>query len=531
MDKSFPTTPPNIERADGRVEIKRAEILDALAHYRGDFIKFASLRTSPYIANKKFDSLRKEYEVLSQMYLIDNEHVAAPIFLDEKERFMVIERLLGYESIFALSWYVKDLLERNPSFLGEVKIFVENLHKEGIAHGDLLGNILVSLDTDKDSENNGKILNWAVVDPVGITKDSEAFVEAVDLDNKALERLSDIGKAKHFIENEEMEQIETPEAPEVRESQDNNNKENHVVTALLNQGIHLVPEGTLSIREYLRERNETVNTFYVRKTEFAAALIKPISDSIIGDPFQDIEKLIIETLLRAGKKDVERLTVHDTERIIMCAHRLQQNIIGGIKFISDIEDMKEEGSLDQDVNLYLVKGAVAVVYDRENYDSAGFLGDHFDEDVSHGYPSSASQVQYKGMNIPYFTLPKKNIEAYIINHEARHATINRAVFEQNLQYIKEDFHLKEEVVAYLSCNENIETIIGALEHFYGYSNYFHFNDMVYALRKLEDFYTKEELADILSVVPISEWRKFTKSKLKEMNISTTEVKTPTTPRF
>ena len=50
--------------------------------------------------------------------------------------------------------------------------------------------------------------------------------------------------------------------------------------------------------------------------------------------------------------------------------------------------------------------------------------------------------------------------------------------------------------------------------------------MVYTLRRLSPYYKNNELADLLSIVPIDEWERFTRRKEKSSGVSTVK-ETPT----
>lgn len=495
------------------VAMERQEIFDALKKHREFFIKFAHLRTSPHFAGQDFNSLRNEFEVLSQMYDIDADHIVKPISLEKDFKFMVLENLLGFDNLHNVPGGLKKCLTDNPAFTEALKKLVEKLHSNDLAHGDLLQNIMVSIDTDPQSETAGKIIDWVVVDPVGVSKESgTAFDAAVESDGKAVEFLQNLISGKEDL----SDNVETPIRDRTKvEKVLLSPKASSLITALENEGVNFLSENRFSVRGFIQERGQTIEEFYVAKTEFLSQLVKPISEALIKNTFQDVSVVIKECLLTKPRTEISMISKIDIEKMLEMAEKLQINIISGIELISTIEKLQEENELGKDIECYLVDGAVVVVYDKEKYDKHGLFGTHFTQNNEDGNIASANTIRIKKYDVPYIALPKDAIKPYIVSHEVRHTTLNKALFEQ---LRSGDYHLKEEVVAFLACGESVEGIINLLRDEYGFSNYFHFDDMVYTLRRLSPYYKNNELADLLSVVPINEWARFTRRKEKSNGV-------------
>lgn len=140
-------------------------------------IKYAKNRTIPFYFGKDFWSIQDEQKVLKEMYKIAPAHVIRHIYSDPKGAFYISEKFWSNNS-FA----VRTIPDK---ILTHIKEVIRQLHKSGIAHGDIAWNILFEVD------ENGVVKDFKFMDPVGISisVNDKYLQSAIKADNEALEKI------------------------------------------------------------------------------------------------------------------------------------------------------------------------------------------------------------------------------------------------------------------------------------------------------------------------------------------------------
>lgn len=143
------------------------------------FYKPAETRTHPIRFDKTYDSIEEEYRSLQDMYKVDPEHIVKPLRLDYDKDGKVIgfyvERIEGTPILD----YIKNHGPIPIEIEAEIRATIQKLHNDGLAHGDLPGNILIT--------DDGR--NFKIIDPVGYERNFEFQEKAVYFDIDALDKI------------------------------------------------------------------------------------------------------------------------------------------------------------------------------------------------------------------------------------------------------------------------------------------------------------------------------------------------------
>jgi hypothetical protein len=505
-----------------------------LQEHPGSYVKFSDTRTRPYLFSKEYDNFLAEYVVLEKMYELCPEHVVKPIMMAPGNRYYRTEY---YPHAQKLSdWPMEqraDLLRRQPEVFDEIMRTLKLFHDNGVAHGDISGNMLISLTED------GSIGDWILLDPVGIDSQDENFSAACEKDLHDLEQIRSwesipLGDTPTYIPGGETPQMNNaPDSqrkiadpffdPEVSWlTPEGKSLCDEVKRKLTGDGIHLTTiDNPYAFRDLARRRNETIGETFVARVDLLAKMMHALRGSFDARPFDDVSTTIAQTISELSEEDrqliSESLLVALVEKSRKYNHRLQ----AGLKFIEETFRYPELG--DEHIQVAMVGCSVGIFFDESNLESIlrldateeyanSIAGSQDDQNLLHNSGGFAKEEYLPDVSslIGIMFIPKDNI-SYALNHESQHAGLNKVVFERILQFGEEDCNIKEEIVAYLSdatAPEEIHRIL-TQDPLYQFSNYANYNDAIWTVRKLSSVYDLRTLADVLSIVPLAQWKKFT----------------------
>ncbi len=531
---------PIVERETGILftekypRISSVEAMDFMEKNKGKYLKFASYRSVPFLFGKEYGDLSKEYEVLVKMYAIEKEHVAQPVSIDKNSTYYSTEYYGGAINLSESTLLRQELSKENSQVIQQILRTIEKFHAQGIAHGDILNNVLIYV-----NEKN-IITDWIIIDPVGIDDKDEHFVETKQKDIGNLwQVLTGKFSQKESVKSYEISK-ETPRAPKrvpTVKIQTDPEKLSPVVSkslkkveALLAQkGIVLQPfENIFSMRVGAKVRNETASQYQVAKVELLAKLTEQIADRLNKEPFTEKEHLVFDILSSLPDKDRVLITEDTLSTVVEKIHEYHMYLTNAINFINDLKRY-ETDAFDEDVyEVSLVGNAVCITFDENIKEDENFP---FKERFSKGFAGVAFQHTYKGNEFHVMLIPRVNF-AYAVEHETRHATLNKVLFEKFIEDNNdwEDFHLKEEIVAFLSTGHTpkfIEELLADEKAIYKYSNFENFQKSISTLKQLSRVYDNRTLANILSIVPLDQWAKFEKLVFKVKNVADSFTPGPT----
>ena len=165
-------------------DIQPSQVEALIREYPGSYIKFSDYRTQPHLFGKTYKSFLAEYVALQKMYELCPAHIVRPILMAPGEQYYLTEyhhlirRISDYSMV-----QCANMFRWQPEVFNDIVQTIAVFHDAGIVHGDLLGNLFLSLN------KNGFIANWVLLDPVGIDSRDEHFSEACMKDRNDLERL------------------------------------------------------------------------------------------------------------------------------------------------------------------------------------------------------------------------------------------------------------------------------------------------------------------------------------------------------
>lgn len=491
-----------------------------LNDFKGCFVKFMTHRTVPYIFWKQYSNFWKEFEVLLRMYSIDNKHVAQPIKMDSWWSYYTTKLYTWYVNFTNPSILTFSTLKTNKKLFIEVLDILKVFHEKWLAHGDILNNLLIKVD------NNGNYVDWKIIDPVWIDNIDEHFEDAVKKDILDIEMvLNDSHLTKENIQNYSWTPILHEINPKLLIERSQNTTQvtkdsrEKIISLLKNNWIEINKINNLyQIRKFAKNREETAIQFIVSQIELLADLIEKVTSQIDQNPFCDKEVLISDTIKNISNNDQLLISEDILTSAIESIHKYYQLMINAIRYLNINSEFWEENYIINWFKYVLVWNAICTIIKDK------FSNYPWKEIFKEDYAAVADIIKYKDFPLTRMFIPENDFN-YVIEHEKRHATINKA-FNQELDINKLlneemseteiiNLKLKEEITAFLTMGISVSKIIDILSdekwvYKFNMSNITNLNDIFSSLIDLSKIYDNKRLANILTIIPMNQWKKISK---------------------
>ena len=539
------------------------------------YVKYQKNRTIPKLFGQVFDNFESEYRVLCSMYAVDPHNTVTPIAFHSEAWFLVTKKVDGRHITNILQ-----ILNRNdseefteiaiPLFLEQLSDTVDKYHHAGVAHGDLLGNILMRID-DSCWTNT---IKFSIFDPVGIDSSSSYFEQCKqkDLDDILWLSQAIVDHQNLHLSIKDTTPISTPTRTPTEifiktpQSDEYDNSDMTVswlnwvdpwlartvslAGALKSADILSVIHGSvphlswtvsaeysdfcinqipkfedIRLDEGLKSKAKAlhlhISEVILRQLELGGAMVRFIRSSFDRQPMlplvdhmtwflsqatQQQQRLLTTTILKIA---FESLGIY-RDGFENALEALAYSSGDPKKILDWIDDFWDLANIaPKDIRLCLIGNAVGVVFsDREVFNKALIT-------EQRGRMAAFATRKWLDSWKKYSVIITTPSERALI-HEARHATINKALFSDDMEEDRLLWKFKEEIIAFLSNGDTIREItrIFLKDDLYKVDIHPQFDEIMfdvleYIMRVYGDIPEgRDNVIEILSFLPVSDWKIF-----------------------
>ena len=571
--------PPIKSIRDGIINIGERKIT---VEYPPDsyYVKYQKNRTIPKLFGQVFDNFESEYRVLCNMYAADPYNTVTPITFHSEAWFLVTKKVEGRHITNILQ-----ILNRNdseefteiaiPLFLEQLSDTVDKYHHAGVAHGDLLGNILMRID-DSCWTNT---IKFSIFDPVGIDRSSPYFEQCKQKDRDDILWLTQ-AIADHqnsYVSMRDNTPIGTPTRTPteifVKTPQSDEYDNSDMTVSWLSlvdpwlattvslagplKSARLREDDTLSVihgsvprlsgwvsgdysdfcinqipkfenirldegvKSKAKALHLPISEVILRQLELGGAMVRFIRSSFDRQPLlplvdhmtwffsqatQQQQRLLTTTILKIA---FESLGIY-RDGFENALEALAYSSGDPKKILDWIDDFWDLANIaPKDIRLCLIGNAVGVVFsDREVFNKALIT-------EQRGRMAAFATRKWLDSWKKYSVIITTPSERALI-HEARHATINKALFSDDTEEDRLLWKFKEEIIAFLSNGDTIREItrIFLKDDLYKVDIHPQFDEIMfdvleYIMRVYGDIPEgRDNVIEILSFLPVSDWKIF-----------------------
>lgn len=531
------------------------------------YVKYQKKRTVPKLFGQVFDDFEAEYRVLCSMYSVDPYHTVSPITFHADAWFLVTKKVEG--------WHITNLLQilnRNdseefteitiPLFLEQLSDTIDKYHQAGIAHGDILWNILMRIDNNCWTST----IEFSIFDPVGIDKNSPYFEQCKqkDLDDILWLSQAIVDHQNLHLSIKDTTPIDTPtrtpteisiRTPQNEEYDDSDISvkvevwwlnfadfpENNILSVIhgsaprLSGGVsgdysefcisRMLEFENIRLDEDLKSKAKIlhlpISEVILRQLELGGAMVRFIRSSFDRQPLlpivdhmtlffsqatQEQQRLLTITILKIAFESlgIYRDGFENSLEALLYSWGDPKKILGWIDGFWDLAEVTSKNA-----RLCLIGNAVGVVFsDRDAFNQSLIPEER-------GRMGAFATRKYLDSWKKYSVIITTPNERALI-HEARHATINKALFSDDREEDRLLWKLKEEIIAYLSNGDDIREItrIFLIDDLYRVDTHPQFDEIMfdiltYIMRVYGNTIEgRDNVIEILSFLPVSDWKMF-----------------------